>query len=66
LRNPSNAGRCGHALRCFHFADEGGAIQIFYARDRCDTELTGYAEQSSRITNVFAVEEVGLKEPFCD
>src|SRR5208282_3708089 len=48
LRNPPNAGRRGPALRCLHFADEGWAIQIFHARDRCDSELTGYAEQSSR------------------
>jgi hypothetical protein len=56
LRNPPNAGRCGHTLLCFHFADEGCAIQISHARDRCDAELTGYAEQSGRITYVFAIE----------
>lgn len=33
----------------FHFADEGGTVQILQVRDRCDTELTGYAEQSGRI-----------------
>ncbi len=38
LRNPTNAGRYGHALRCFHFPHEGGAIQILKAQDRCDAE----------------------------
>ena len=56
------------ALRSAVFTSltRAGLSKSSSARDRCDTELTGYAEQSSRITYVFAVEEVGLEEPFRD
>ena len=54
LRNAADASG-DFALGSFDLSDEVRTVQVFYARDRQDTELTSDAEQDRRIAHVLTI-----------